>query len=203
MPWPICWTPWSWAPPRTSCPFTSEMTAPMRTHLKSSGGGKTVSASLCLQRCVSGDHSLMHFCRHGSNLGRQKKAAETGTMGQTVWYASQSSCADQKPEEVGAVLQVKPTAAKYTLRDPVEVMSFLISLVDWGRTQDNAWHAVKSCYGWRLNAEVLPPPVRGSSGDCSSTLSENSEPFSSTGQQACRGFRFLWFLGFRPRRVAR
>ena len=48
-------------------------------------------------------------------------------------------------------MQVKPTAAVYRVRDPLEVMSFLTSLVDWGRSEENAWHQAKGCSGWQLN----------------------------------------------------
>lgn len=41
----------------------------------------------------------------------------------------------------------------YTLRDPLEVMTFLTRLVDWGATEDNAWHKVKACIGWKLNSQ--------------------------------------------------
>jgi hypothetical protein len=44
-------------------------------------------------------------------------------------------------------LQAKPTDAKYTLRDPAEVMVFLQRLVEWGLTPDNAWHTARSCNG--------------------------------------------------------
>jgi hypothetical protein len=44
-------------------------------------------------------------------------------------------------------LQAKPTDAKYTLRDPAEVMVFLQRLVAWGLTPDNAWHTARSCNG--------------------------------------------------------
>jgi hypothetical protein len=43
-----------------------------------------------------------------------------------------------------AGLQAKPTDAKYTLRDPAEVM---VCLVAWGLTPDNAWHTARSCNG--------------------------------------------------------
>ncbi|KAK9804720.1 hypothetical protein WJX72_001803 [[Myrmecia] bisecta] len=36
--------------------------------------------------------------------------------------------------------KAKATQAKYTLRDPAEVMAFLTALVDWGYTSSNAWH---------------------------------------------------------------
>lgn len=51
-----------------------------------------------------------------------------------------------------AELQAKPTDAKFTLKDPSEVMAFLTRLVQWGSTQDNAWHAKQSCTGWALKA---------------------------------------------------
>ena len=54
-------------------------------------------------------------------------------------------------------MQVKPTAAVYRVKDPVEVMSFLTSLVEWGRSQENAWHHAKGCSGWRLNPD--PPSL--------------------------------------------
>ena len=79
-------------------------------------------------------------------------------------------------------LQVKPTEAVYTLRDPVEVMSFLDNLVAWGRTEDNAWHTARCCNGWRLNTEVAPAHAaaatqlfRGDSGGCTSEMSDTGE----------------------------
>lgn len=77
-------------------------------------------------------------------------------------------------------LQVKPTAAVYRVRDPLEVMSFLTSLVEWGKSEDNAWHQAKGCSGWRLNADSasLSPPSRGLNNDnasCSSQASGNPD----------------------------
>lgn len=48
--------------------------------------------------------------------------------------------------------RAKPTAAKFTLRDPTEVMTFLERLVSWGSTSDNAWHAARGCIGWKMTA---------------------------------------------------
>lgn len=48
--------------------------------------------------------------------------------------------------------RAKPTAAKFTLRDPTEVMTFLERLVAWGSTSDNAWHAARGCIGWKMTA---------------------------------------------------
>ena len=60
------------------------------------------------------------------------------------------------------VLQVKPTEAQYTLRDPQEVLIFLSKLVDWGQTGANAWHQTQSCIGWALNtAPVVPAAPNG------------------------------------------
>jgi hypothetical protein len=50
--------------------------------------------------------------------------------------------------------RAKPTDAKYTLRDPAEVMVFLQRLVAWGLTPDNAWHTARSCNGWKLDADA-------------------------------------------------
>ena len=92
-------------------------------------------------------------------------------------------------------MQVKPTEAVYTLRDPVEVMSFLDNLVAWGRTEDNAWHKVRSCNGWRLNTEVAPAQAtaatqlfRGDSGGCASEMSDTGElaALDNCMQIACR-----------------
>ena len=44
-------------------------------------------------------------------------------------------------------LQAKPTDARYTLRDPAQVMTFLQRLVAWGLTPANAWHTARSCNG--------------------------------------------------------
>jgi hypothetical protein len=48
-------------------------------------------------------------------------------------------------------LQVKPTEASYTLRDPQEVLRFLTKLVEWGRTEENGWHQKECCIGWALD----------------------------------------------------
>ena len=59
-------------------------------------------------------------------------------------------------------LQVKPTEAQYTLRDPQEVLTFLSKLVEWGQTDANAWHQTESCIGWALNtAPVMPAAQNG------------------------------------------
>ena len=57
-----------------------------------------------------------------------------------------------RPQPGLAELQAKPTDAKFTLKDPSEVMAFLTRLVQWGNTHDNAWHAKQSCTGWALKA---------------------------------------------------
>ncbi len=54
-------------------------------------------------------------------------------------------------------LQVKPTEASYTLRDPHEVLTFLTKLVEWGQTSANAWHQNESCIGWALNTGPIMP----------------------------------------------
>jgi hypothetical protein len=46
-----------------------------------------------------------------------------------------------------ATAQAKPTDARYTLRDPAQVMTFLQRLVAWGLTPANAWHTARSCNG--------------------------------------------------------
>ena len=75
-----------------------------------------------------------------------------------------------------AVVQVKPTAAVYRVRDPLEVMSFLTSLVEWGRSADNAWHQTKGCSGWRLNADSasLSSSLRRLQSDTASCSSQAS-----------------------------
>lgn len=57
-------------------------------------------------------------------------------------------------------LQVKPTEAQYTLRDPQEVLTFLSKLVDWGQTDANAWHQTESCIGWALNTAPVVPAAQ-------------------------------------------
>lgn len=59
-------------------------------------------------------------------------------------------------------MQVKPTEASYTLRDPQEVLTFLTKLVEWGRTEENAWHQEESCIGWALDtAPVMSETQNG------------------------------------------
>lgn len=53
---------------------------------------------------------------------------------------------------------MKETDAKYTLTDPTEVMAFLILLLQWGATPDNAWQSHQSCTGWSLKQKQAPPP---------------------------------------------
>lgn len=50
--------------------------------------------------------------------------------------------------------RAKPTAARYTLRDPGEVAALLSRLVAWGRTAANKWHKVGGCTGWSLAPEA-------------------------------------------------
>ena len=57
-------------------------------------------------------------------------------------------------------LQVKPTEAQYTLRDPQEVLTFLSKLVEWGQTDANAWHQTESCIGWALNTTPVMPSAQ-------------------------------------------
>jgi hypothetical protein len=65
--------------------------------------------------------------------------------------------------------KAKPTAGRWTLRDPAEVAAFLNRLVAWGRTDANRWHAVRSCTGWAIAADArhdpgAPPACNGGSG---------------------------------------
>ena len=44
----------------------------------------------------------------------------------------------------------KPTAGRWTLRDPTEVAALLNRLVAWGRTEANEWHGKGRCNGWAM-----------------------------------------------------
>eukprot|EP00887_Chlorella_sp_A99_P006904 scaffold2.g6904.t1 len=46
--------------------------------------------------------------------------------------------------------RVKPTAGRWTLREPAEVAAFLNRLVVWGQSDANQWHEVRSCAGWSI-----------------------------------------------------
>lgn len=56
--------------------------------------------------------------------------------------------------------QAKPTDARFTLRDPGEVMTFLQRLVTWGGGAANGWHAARGCNGWKLTANAPPGEPR-------------------------------------------
>lgn len=56
------------------------------------------------------------------------------------------------------LLQAKPTDARFTLRDPLEVMTFLERLVSWGSSSANGWHAARGCNGWKLTADGAARP---------------------------------------------
>ena len=55
-------------------------------------------------------------------------------------------------------MQAKPTAATYTLRDPVAVSQFLSQLVAWGHTSANDWQSCGGCNGWELDKSAAAPP---------------------------------------------
>ena len=61
---------------------------------------------------------------------------------------------------VHVLLQAKPTAAVYSLRDPNEVMAFLDKLVSWGRSPSNAWLQNPSCNGWSLQHKSPATPAQ-------------------------------------------
>lgn len=48
--------------------------------------------------------------------------------------------------------RAKPTAGRWTLRDPNEVAIFLNKLISWGMSSSNRWHSFKNCTGWTLAA---------------------------------------------------
>ena len=78
-------------------------------------------------------------------------------------------------------LQVKPTDAQYTLRDPQEVLTFLSKLVDWGQTDANAWHQTESCIGWALNtAPVVPTAQNGTHAEAHHVNGNGRACFCST-----------------------
>lgn len=70
-------------------------------------------------------------------------------------------------------MQAKPTAATYTLRDPVAVSQFLSQLVAWGHTSANDWQSCGGCNGWDLDRSAV------ASQDTTPAL-----PFAATGPKA-------------------
>lgn len=91
-------------------------------------------------------------------------------------FAKQYSATALSPTKARILKQVKPTAAVYRVRDPLEVMSFLTSLVEWGRSEDNAWHQAKCCSGWRLNpnSPQLDLQICAMQGDATTTCSSET-----------------------------
>ncbi|GLC45064.1 hypothetical protein PLESTB_001464700 [Pleodorina starrii] len=56
--------------------------------------------------------------------------------------------------------RAKPTRARFTVRDPACVKTFLSRIVDWSKSGSNGWHANPCCNGWSMAAE----PVGSGSG---------------------------------------
>lgn len=83
------------------------------------------------------------------------------------------------------MLQVKPTEASYTLRDPHEVLTFLTRLVEWGQSPANAWHQRQSCIGWALNTSPSTP-------SCSQNGIHVDEPQANGDGAHC--YRLPWLL---------
>eukprot|EP01026_Neomeris_dumetosa_P007889 TRINITY_DN1244_c0_g1_i1.p2 TRINITY_DN1244_c0_g1~~TRINITY_DN1244_c0_g1_i1.p2 ORF type:complete len:357 (-),score=57.81 TRINITY_DN1244_c0_g1_i1:409-1479(-) len=47
--------------------------------------------------------------------------------------------------------KAKPTDAKFTLNDTIEVLSFLQKLVSWGKSDFNGWTRNGQCNGWKMS----------------------------------------------------
>ena len=80
---------------------------------------------------------------------------------------------------------MKPTEARYTLRDPHEVLAFLSRLVAWGHTPANAWHAQPACIGWALDAGPARNGFLPNCHDASSAESLNGDANGGVSPALC------------------